>query len=77
MDISRLSSSAREAIMAFVVDQNITTTADGIFSREVLCNDTGNGNGSLAASVGEELCGSQCPSEFHQHCIILAIQCHA
>ena len=68
MNVSQLPSPAREIVMKFLVDQNITTRADGIFSHEGLCNDTRNGDESLATSVSEILCGShiQCPSEFHQ-----------
>ena len=69
LNVSQLPLPAREAIVKFLIDQNITIRADGTFSREGLCNDTGNGNESLAASVNELLCGSriQCPSEFHRY----------
>ena len=65
VNISQLSSSsAREAVMSFLIDQNITLSADGIFSQEDVCNDT-----TLAVDVSEILCGShiiECPGELHQ-----------
>ena len=63
VNISQLPSSAREAVMKFLIDQNITLEADGIFSQEDVCNDT-----TLAVDVSEIFCGSriECPGNLHQ-----------
>ena len=65
VNISQLPSSAREAVMKFLIDQNITLEADGIFSQGDVCNDT-----TLAVDISEIilLCGSriECPGELHQ-----------
>ena len=62
VNISQLPSPDREAVTKFLVDQNITISADGSFSREVPCSDTEDSKESLPAPVNEILCGS------HVHC---------
>jgi hypothetical protein len=53
VNISQLSPSAREAVLKFLINQNITLSIDGILSQEDLCNDTRNSNEPLA--VGEPI----------------------
>ena len=60
MNVSLLPPLAREAVVKFLINQNITLSADGVFSREGLCNE------SLAVNIGEIVCGSQCPGEFYR-----------
>ena len=63
VNISQLPSSAREAVIKFLSDRNITLSVDGNFSQEDVCNDT-----TLAVNVSEILCGShtECPGGLHQ-----------